>query len=53
MVTPDAERTMHTYLGVSDNISISEMNFESGIELRVYVSRGISGDLRYRPVCHH
>lgn len=29
MVTPDAERTMLTYLGVSDNISISEMDFEA------------------------
>ena len=29
MVTPDAERTMHTFLGVSDAISISEMDFEA------------------------
>lgn len=29
MVTPDAERTMHTYLGVSDSISIAEMDFEA------------------------
>ena len=29
MVTPDAERTMHTYLGVSDGISIAEMDFEA------------------------
>ena len=28
---PDAERTMHTYLGVFDNISISEMNFEAAL----------------------
>ena len=29
MVTPDAERTMHTFLGVSDSISIAEMDFEA------------------------
>ncbi|MFK7865686.1 MAG: adenosine kinase, partial [Pseudohongiellaceae bacterium] len=29
MVTPDAERTMHTYLGVSDDISITEMDFDA------------------------
>jgi fructokinase len=29
MVSPDAERTMNTYLGVSDNISISEMDFDA------------------------
>lgn len=29
MVSPDAERTMHTYLGVSDDISITEMDFDA------------------------
>lgn len=32
MVTPDAERTMHTHLGVSDNISISEMDFNAALD---------------------
>ena len=29
MVSPDAERTMHTFLGVSANLSRSELDFES------------------------
>ncbi|HBW82489.1 MAG: adenosine kinase [Gammaproteobacteria bacterium] len=31
MVTPDAERTMLTYLGVSDSISTLEMDFEAAL----------------------
>jgi sugar/nucleoside kinase (ribokinase family) len=29
MISPDAERTMHTYLGVSANISIEELDFDA------------------------
>ncbi len=29
MISPDAERTMHTYLGVSENVSSEELNFEA------------------------
>ncbi|NKB35243.1 MAG: adenosine kinase [Pseudomonadales bacterium] len=32
MVSPDAERTMHTYLGVSETLSLDEMNFEAAKE---------------------
>ena len=27
MISPDAERTMHTYLGVSENVSTEELNY--------------------------
>ena len=40
MVTPDAERTMHTHLGVSDNISISEMDFESALQSKIMYLEG-------------
>ena len=29
MISPDAERTMHTYLGVSETISTAELDFEA------------------------
>lgn len=29
MISPDAERTMHTYLGVSENLSLANMDFEA------------------------
>lgn len=29
MISPDAERTMHTYLGVSETISAAELDFEA------------------------
>jgi fructokinase len=29
MISPDAERTMHTYLGVSENVSIEEIDVEA------------------------
>lgn len=29
MISPDAERTMHTYLGVSETIAETELNFEA------------------------
>ncbi|PCJ24204.1 MAG: adenosine kinase [SAR86 cluster bacterium] len=29
MISPDAERTMHTYLGVSETISVSEINHDA------------------------
>lgn len=29
MITPDAERTMHTYLGVSVNFSLEELDFDA------------------------
>lgn len=40
MVTPDAERTMHTYLGVSDDISISEMDFNSAKTSKIMYLEG-------------
>ena len=29
MISPDAERTMHTYLGVSEKVSAQELNFDA------------------------
>lgn len=29
MISPDAERTMHTYLGVSENVSSEELDYEA------------------------
>ena len=29
MISPDAERTMHTYLGVSEEVSIAEIDYEA------------------------
>jgi len=40
MITPDAERTMHTHLGVSDNISISEMDFEAVLQSKILYIEG-------------
>ncbi len=40
MVTSDAERTMHTSLGVSDDISISEMDFEAAAESEIIYLEG-------------
>lgn len=40
MITPDAERTMQTYLGVSDDISISEMDFEAAKQSEIMYLEG-------------
>ena len=40
MVTPDAERTMHTFLGVSDEISNSEMDFEAARNSKIIYLEG-------------
>lgn len=40
MVTPDAERTMQTYLCVSDDISISEMDFDSAKQSKIMYLEG-------------
>ena len=40
MVTPDAERTMLTYLGVSDNISLSEMDNEAALASKIMYLEG-------------
>lgn len=40
MVTSDAERTMHTSLGVSDAISITEMDFEAARESEIMYLEG-------------
>ena len=40
MVTPDAERTMQTYLGVSDSISIAEMDFEAALSCKFVYFEG-------------
>ena len=40
MITPDAERTMQTYLGVSDDISISEMDFEAAKKSEIMYLEG-------------
>ncbi len=40
MVTADAERTMHTSLGVSDAISITEMDFEAARESEIIYLEG-------------
>ena len=29
MISPDAERTMHTYLGVSEEVSVAEIDYEA------------------------
>ena len=36
MISPDAERTMHTYLGVSENVSVEEID-EEAIKASEYV----------------
>jgi fructokinase len=40
MITPDAERTMQTYLGVSDAISISEMDFDAAKQAKIIYLEG-------------
>lgn len=40
MISPDAERTMQTYLGVSDDISISEMDFEAAKQSEIMYLEG-------------
>jgi sugar/nucleoside kinase (ribokinase family) len=40
MISPDAERTMQTYLGVSDDISISEMDFEAAKKSKIMYLEG-------------
>lgn len=40
MISPDAERTMQTYLGVSDDISISEMDFEAAQKSKIMYLEG-------------
>lgn len=40
MISPDAERTMQTYLGVSDDISISEMDFDAAKQSEIMYLEG-------------
>ncbi len=40
MITPDAERTMQTYLGVSDAISISELDFDAAKQASIIYLEG-------------
>ena len=40
MISPDAERTMHTFLGVSENVSTEELNFEAARESKYIYLEG-------------
>ena len=51
LVTPDTDRTMVTYLGVSGGLAAGELVDRGHRRERLLLHGGLSGDLRRRPRC--
>ena len=49
LITPDAERSLNTHLGISETLSSRRSRRDGYSRFRVGLSRGISRDLPHRP----